>query len=86
MAGVCGSDLVATVSGSASTKVKEDSIDSEEHLMFPNSKAETVDSDRDPTDDWDRSGSGNSTELVTMSSSVTLSGFFEESPFAEPIA
>ena len=86
MAGVCGSDSVATVSGSTSTKVKEDSIESEEHLMSSNSRVETVDSDRDPTDDWGRSGSGNSSGLVTMSSSVTLSGFVKESPFAEPMA
>jgi hypothetical protein len=72
-------------SGSASTKVKE-SDDPVEHLVFwlTNSKVETVDSDRDLVDDW--SGSGNSTGLATMSSSVILSEFIEDSPFVELMA
>ena len=88
MAGVCGLNLVSRASGSASasTKVKEDSVDSEEDLMFSNSKVETVDSDSDPGDDWERSGSGNSTGLGTMSSPVIPSGLVEESPFKEPMA
>lgn len=73
-------------SGSASTKVKE-SVDPDELLVFSNSKVEIVDSDRVPAeDDWGRRGSGNSIGLVTVSSSVTLSGLFEQSPFVEPMA
>ena len=82
MAGVCDSDSVTRASVPASTKVNEESV---EHLVFwfTNSKVEMVDSD---VDNWEESGSGNSTGLVTMSSPVIPGGFVEGSPFAEPMA
>lgn len=86
MAGVGDPESVMRASESASTKVKE-SVDSEELLVFSNSKVVTVDSDRVPADDdWERRGCGKSTGLVTVSSSVTLSGLVEQSPFVEPMA
>jgi hypothetical protein len=53
MAGVWDSDLVTWASGSvsASTKVKDDSVDPEEHLIFSISIVDVVNSDEDPVDD-----------------------------------
>ncbi len=85
MAGVCDPDSVTRASGSASTKVKEEFVDSVEHLVFwfTNPKVETVDSD---IDNWEESSSGNLTGLVAMSPPVIPGGFVEESPLVEPMA